>query len=196
MARVIEPELPSSGLFNGPAGAMPRPRLNFAETAAVHRIRGSSRTGGTAAATTASIPASSRPRPTDCRRRPLRAKAWKTPNRNTNTADARDVGADRGDEVPAGERVRIVDIAARHAGEAEEVLREEDEVDADERHPEVQLADLLRCTCSRTSSGTSSTSRRRSRRRRRATARSGSARRRNRCRAASGRCRHWRARRR
>ena len=58
-------------------------------------------------------------------------------------AEAGDVGADRRDVVPARERVRIVDIAARHAGEAEEVLREEHQVDADERHPEVQLADGL-----------------------------------------------------
>src|ERR1700743_3589670 len=36
-------------------------------------------------------------------------------------AKAEDVGADRGDQVPAGERIGIVDIAARHAGEAEEM---------------------------------------------------------------------------
>ena len=58
-------------------------------------------------------------------------------------AEAGDVGADRGDQVPAGEGVRIVDIAARHAGKAEEVLREEHQVDADEGQPEVQLADRL-----------------------------------------------------
>jgi len=41
------------------------------------------------------------------------------------------------------ERIRIVDITARHSGEAEEVLRKEDEVHTDEGHPEVQLADGL-----------------------------------------------------
>jgi hypothetical protein len=37
----------------------------------------------------------------------------------------RDVGADRGNVVPAGERVRIVGDPARHSGEAEEMLRKE-----------------------------------------------------------------------
>ncbi len=52
-------------------------------------------------------------------------------------ADAGDVGADRGDEVPAGEGVRIVGVAARHAGQAEEMLREEGQVHADEGEPEM-----------------------------------------------------------
>src|SRR5690606_8199576 len=38
------------------------------------------------------------------------------------------VGTDRGDEVPTGEGIRIIRIAARHAGEAEKMLREEGEV--------------------------------------------------------------------
>ena len=46
--------------------------------------------------------------------------------------------------VPAGEDIGIVDIAARHAGQAEEVLREEDDVHADELQPEMQLADRFR----------------------------------------------------
>ena len=162
-------------------------RLQSHRVDAHHLIRGSVvRTGGTAAATTASIPAWWRRRPTDCRRRcSLRMKASTTPKKKISTPNAGDVGADRRDQVPAGEGIRIVDDAARHAGEAEEVLREEHEVDADEGHPEVQLADASRCTCSRSSSGTSSTSRRRSRTPRRATARSGSAPPRNRCPAAT-----------
>src|ERR1700733_16296155 len=39
--------------------------------------------------------------------------------------NATDIGADRRDEVPAGEGRRIVRIAAWHARQAEEVLREE-----------------------------------------------------------------------
>src|SRR5665647_3528035 len=58
-------------------------------------------------------------------------------------AEAGDVGAVGRDLVPAVERFRIVDRTARHAGEAEEVLREEDDVDADEGDPEVRLADRL-----------------------------------------------------
>ncbi len=59
-------------------------------------------------------------------------------------AQSRDVGADRRDEVPAGERVGVIGDAARHPREPEEVLREEDDVDADEGDPKVQLADRLR----------------------------------------------------
>ena len=55
-------------------------------------------------------------------------------------AGERDVGADRRDHVPAGERVRIVGIAARHAGEAKEVLREEGQVGADELSQKCSLA--------------------------------------------------------
>src|SRR5690349_14885214 len=47
-------------------------------------------------------------------------------------AGEEDVGAEGGDGVPAGEAVGIVDIAARHAGQAQKVLREEDQVRADE----------------------------------------------------------------
>ena len=53
----------------------------------------------------------------------------------------RHVGADRRHAVPEREGVRIVDVAARHAREAEEVLREEQYVGADEGQPEVQLAE-------------------------------------------------------
>src|SRR3954470_2878150 len=59
-------------------------------------------------------------------------------------AKPRKVGSERGDQVPAGESVGIVGDAPRHAGEPEEVLREEDDVDADKGEPEVQLADRLR----------------------------------------------------
>ena len=111
-------------------------------------------------------------------------------------AGGADERADRGDQVPAGERVRIVRDAARHAGEAQEVLREEGQVDADEGQPEVDLAQALVVLAAATSCRSSSRSRRRSRTWRPATARSGSARRRSRCRAAPRPCRHWPARRR
>src|SRR6266567_1878178 len=52
-----------------------------------------------------------------------------------------DIGADRGDVVPVGECVGVVDDAARHAGEPQEMLRKERDVDADERDPEMQLAE-------------------------------------------------------
>ena len=63
-------------------------------------------------------------------------------------ADAGDVGADRRDLVPAGEGIGIVDVAARHALQAEEVLREEDQVDADEHDPEVQSCRGVSLYCS------------------------------------------------
>src|SRR5205807_110435 len=52
-----------------------------------------------------------------------------------------EVGAERGHHVPAGIGVGIVRNTARHAGEPEEVLREEGEVDADEGGPEMDLAE-------------------------------------------------------
>src|SRR6185437_2446998 len=58
-------------------------------------------------------------------------------------AKARNVRADRGNEIPTGECIGVVDIAARHARHAEEMLREEGDVDADEGEPEVQLAERL-----------------------------------------------------
>ena len=64
--------------------------------------------------------------------------------------------ADRGDHVPVGEHRVVVRDAARHAGEAEEVLREEQHVDEDRREPEVQLARASRCTCGRSTSAASS----------------------------------------
>src|SRR3954468_15656463 len=51
-------------------------------------------------------------------------------------SDAGEIRAVGGDHVPPGEGVRIVDIAARHASNAEEMLREEDQVHADEHQPE------------------------------------------------------------
>ncbi len=59
-------------------------------------------------------------------------------------ADEEDIGAHGRDEVPAREGVRVIRITTRHAGQAEEVLRKEQHVGADERDPEVQLADALR----------------------------------------------------
>src|SRR3984957_6884541 len=58
--------------------------------------------------------------------------------------DAGDPGADRGDHIPAGESVRIVRVAARHAGEAEEMLRKEGQVHAEEEGPEMHLAPEFR----------------------------------------------------
>src|SRR5437763_1319062 len=49
--------------------------------------------------------------------------------------------ADRRHHVPAGKRIGVVRDAPRHAGEPEEVLREEGQVDADERRPEMDLAE-------------------------------------------------------
>ena len=85
------------------------------------------------------------------RARPPRivGRAFLAPERNHHAveedhdADGRNVGAERGDHVPTVERIRIVNIAARHAGQAEEVLWEEHQVHTHERHPEVQLADPL-----------------------------------------------------
>src|SRR5947207_847396 len=58
--------------------------------------------------------------------------------------ESRNIRADRGHHVPAGIDFRIVDIAARHAGKTQEVLREEDQVHADELDPEMRLAEGLR----------------------------------------------------
>ena len=40
-------------------------------------------------------------------------------------------------------KLRVVEIAARHAGEAEEVLQEEGHVQRREDQPEIHLADAL-----------------------------------------------------
>ncbi|KAG1268205.1 hypothetical protein G6F65_013813 [Rhizopus arrhizus] len=50
---------------------------------------------------------------------------------------------DRADQVPVGEGHAVVGNAARHAGQAEEVLREEQQVDEHDRPPEVHLGPLL-----------------------------------------------------
>src|ERR1700720_381098 len=52
-----------------------------------------------------------------------------------------DKGADRRHQVPAGKGVGIVADPPRHAGEAEEVHREEGQVDADEERPEMATAE-------------------------------------------------------
>src|SRR5690554_6788371 len=56
----------------------------------------------------------------------------------------RKVGAKGGHEVPARKGVRIVDVAARHALQSQEVLREEGHVHADEGGPKVQTPRPLR----------------------------------------------------
>ena len=48
-------------------------------------------------------------------------------------------GPDRDQRVEIGELQRIVGNAARHAGEAEEVHREERDVEGDRRQPEMHL---------------------------------------------------------
>ncbi|KAF1857671.1 hypothetical protein Lal_00014188 [Lupinus albus] len=58
--------------------------------------------------------------------------------------EAEDVAAVGGDLVPTGEGFRVIRVAARHAGEAEEVHREEQDVRTDEGQPEVQLAGPFR----------------------------------------------------
>src|SRR5580704_12060899 len=62
---------------------------------------------------------------------------------------AADVSADRGNVVPTREGIGIVRIAARHAGEAKEVLWEEYQVDAHEGHPEMHPAPELRVWAAR-----------------------------------------------
>ena len=52
-------------------------------------------------------------------------------------------GADGGDHVEVGELRRVVGVAARHAGQTEEVHREEGDVEGDQRQPEVQLAQVF-----------------------------------------------------
>src|SRR5258707_727259 len=59
-------------------------------------------------------------------------------------AESREIRAERRDEVPAGESIGVVSDATRHAGEPKEMLGKEDNVDANEGQPEVQLADRLR----------------------------------------------------
>src|ERR1700741_18575 len=54
-----------------------------------------------------------------------------------------DEGTDRRHLVPQLEGVRIVDVVARHAGEAGEMHREERQVDADEGSPEMHLGPEL-----------------------------------------------------
>src|SRR3712207_4610114 len=58
-------------------------------------------------------------------------------------AHDRDHVADAGHVIPERERVRIVDVSARHALQTQEVLREEDQVHADEGDPEVRRAQEL-----------------------------------------------------
>src|SRR5262249_39290608 len=56
-------------------------------------------------------------------------------------AQPRKVGPERRDQVPARESIGIIGNAPRHAGEPQEMLREEDDVDPNESEPEMQLAD-------------------------------------------------------
>src|SRR5690349_8058284 len=55
----------------------------------------------------------------------------------------RNVAANRGDEVPAGESLRIVRDAPRHASKSQKMHREECQVDPDEGGPEMDLAEGL-----------------------------------------------------
>ena len=58
-------------------------------------------------------------------------------------ADAEGKSADARDQVPVGELNRVVRYAPRHAGEAQEVLREEQHVDPHHRPPEVNLGQFF-----------------------------------------------------
>src|SRR6266545_7521760 len=58
-------------------------------------------------------------------------------------ADGEQIGADRRDEIPVPERVRIVGDPPWHARKPQKVLWEEDRVGADEREPEVNLAEKI-----------------------------------------------------
>ena len=60
------------------------------------------------------------------------------PDQEDQEADARDICPDRRDEIPSGECIGIVGVAARHSRQTEEVHREERHVDADEGQPEMQ----------------------------------------------------------
>ena len=86
--------------------------------------------------------------------------------------------------VEVGELQRVVGIAARHARQAEEVHREEGEVEEDQRQPRSGSCRASRCTSRRSTSGPSSRCRRTSRTASRPPARSGSAPPRSRCPAA------------
>src|SRR4051812_8974943 len=56
-----------------------------------------------------------------------------------NEPSYRDVRADRTDEVPACERIRIIYVTPIHASEAQEMMREERKVHANKHQPEMQL---------------------------------------------------------
>src|SRR5262249_51215512 len=58
-----------------------------------------------------------------------------------DTADSPDERTDRGNEIPTRESIGVIRVAAWHALQTQEVHREKCEVHADERDPEVQLAE-------------------------------------------------------
>ena len=101
-------------------------------------------------------------------------------------SDGDDEGPDRGHHVPGVEAlvVGVGEVATAHPLQAQDVHRSEGEVEADQHHPEVPLAQRLAAGCGRRSWATRSRSRRRARRWRRRRARSGSGRRCSRCRSA------------
>src|ERR1700712_4103214 len=74
----------------------------------------------------------------------LRSKGTKTDVQEHQKRKAADIGADGRHEVPTGEGVRVIGIAARHTRQAKEMLREEGQIDADEGQPEMHLAPELR----------------------------------------------------
>src|SRR5262249_56180022 len=55
----------------------------------------------------------------------------------------RKVGAERRDQVPAGESIGIVSNAPRHTGEPKEILGDQDDVDPNQTTPEIQLTTPL-----------------------------------------------------
>ncbi len=72
--------------------------------------------------------------------RALAAESFRERDEEDDQPHGRDVGTDRRDEIPAGESVGIVGGAARHSRQPQEVLGEEDEIDADEHQPEMQFS--------------------------------------------------------
>ena len=104
-----------------------------------------------------------------------------TAHRKMQLREAEAERADRRDHVPVGELLRVVGNAARHAGEAEEVHREERDVEGDRSTTRSAACRASRRTSCRSTSAASSRRRRRTRTGCPRPSRSGSARRRSRC---------------
>src|SRR5579883_3470831 len=84
-----------------------------------------------AAGKAAAIRASSPRPPTGWPRRGGRRERVENDKDEEQGRGGADIGADRGDEVPARKRRRVIRDAPRHARQTEEMHREEGQVDAD-----------------------------------------------------------------